>query len=577
MIPFLKQYLRKYWYFFLGAFLCLILTNYLTILIPLKIQTIIDYYPKASESHIFPHRALLGIILLALGMLLVRSFSRVLMFYPGRAVEHEIRKDIYSHIMSLPQSFFRKNSVGDMMCHMVEDVNNIRLMVGLVSLHFFNTFLIYTFSLYHMFQIDRYLMLIVMSPVPFILLCVRVLSKKLSRYTGKSQEELSRLTKCTIDFLSKVSFIKVSGSQNFVQTVFDEINGTYETSYLKMCRIRAQMFSFIGIINTLGHLVLFVVGGKMLTKETLSIGEFVAFSFYLNLWAWPTASLAWIIHLLQQGRASIKRIQNIMKNEPPLEIKVSSSFDKKTLPVHLEVKDLSFSFEKEVLKNVSFSVLPGKSLGVFGVTGSGKTVLANVLAGIEKAPEETVMINGSFVEKWSHKEYQNLLSYVPQSTFLFSQSVCQNITFEKSFKENKLLEKKLKKVAQVASIDKEIETLAKGYDTIIGVKGAKLSGGQRQRVSLARALFKPHGLLVLDDVLSSLDSETESMIVDNLFGGECDATKIIISHRTSILSKCDHILVLDEGRCLAQGTHKSLLLEEGLYRETWKYQRALLS
>lgn len=243
--------------------------------------------------------------------------------------------------------------------------------------------------------------------------------------------------------------------------------------------------------------------------------------------------------------------------------------------VGLEVKNLSFSFEDNgppILKNVSFQLSPGHSLGIFGTTGSGKSVLAQLLAGVEKAPRDTVFVNGHSIETWPLQSYRKMLSYVPQSSFLFSESIVDNIAFA-DVEGAVLRDQRSQDMAHLACVDKDINIFPQGYQTLVGEKGVILSGGQRNRIALARALFKPYAFLILDDILSAVDHKTEKELIERLYGHNTEATKVIVSHRVSALMRCEHILVIEHGKVAAQGTHETLIAQPGVYRDTWRYQK----
>lgn len=576
MRGFARTYLVKHWPYFAAGVVCLILTNYLTILIPLKVKDVIDSFAHNDQGLQSLRSMIFVIVGLATAMFVVRSLSRILIFYPGRYVEYEVRKDVYHHLMRLGQPFYRRFAVGDLMSRMLNDINNIRLMVGLAVLHVLNTVLIYVLVFYQMRSISLELLVFVLCPIPLAVLLVLRLAKNLYRYTGRTQKRLGDLTNFIVEALGGVHIIKSFSAEEGVLQAFDRENLAYERNHLKVCRIRAQMFPFIGIISSLGQLILFVVGGRMVIEQRLSLGEFVAVSAYLHMLAWPTAAFAWIIHIVQRGRVSLNRVQDILQARPQVaDSSVTDMALQASASVGIAVKDLSFKFHEDgadILKDVSFEVKPGQSLGVFGATGSGKSVLAQLLAGVEKAPLKSICVNNRPLEEWPLQSFRSMLAYVPQSSFLFSKSIADNIAYA-HFDENLASDERVLESSQMACVAEDIALFPQKYQTLVGEKGVVLSGGQRNRISLARSLYKDYSLLILDDILSAVDHKTEAALVKSIFAHQPHSTKVIVSHRVSALTRCDNIIVLEHGAVVAQGRHEELVQQDGIYRDTWLYQK----
>jgi ATP-binding cassette subfamily B multidrug efflux pump len=360
---------------------------------------------------------------------------------------------------------------------------------------------------------------------------------------------------------------------------FDPLNELFFRKSIKQARLRTTIFPFIAVGGTLGQIFLLLIGGKLIIEKTLSIGDFVAMSSYVALLSWPTASLAWIINIIQRGKSSWSRVESILnqKVDFPFNFESKSSSISLLINPRITIKNLSFSYNtlsesttnQVVLNNVSFDIQPGMVLGVFGPSGSGKSTLARILAGIEPIQNDTYLLNNKCFNQWDIAEFRHQISYVDQQPFLFSVPIVENI----DFMQNNHNMETIKAMTTLAAVDGDIQRFSDQYNTLVGERGVVLSGGQKTRLALARALFKPHSLLILDDVLSAVDHETEQELISNLQNDKMARTSVIISHRISALTQCDHIIVLDKGRIVDQGSHQDLLASEGLYHYSWQYQK----
>ncbi len=574
MWQFIKQYPSKYWPYYVIGIISLILTNIALVSIPLQIRNAIDQFvQQQNHVHAIQH-TLLILIGLAIALLIFRTLSRVMFFIPGRNVEFNIRNDLYTHLLKCPSRLFRNESVGDIMSRLINDIQGLRVLVALACLHIINTTLTYTLVIYQMVSMNPLLTLWVLCPIPISLICVRGLTKLLYTFTRKNQFLLGKLTNFIVENLGSIVIVKNYGMERVIQTLFEKENLDFLDNSIKLAKVRSSIFPVIGIIGSLGQLILFVLGGKLIIEGQLTIGEFTAFSTYVLQIIWPTVSLGWIINIIQRGRVSLKRIQDLLEIIPdPDPDTPFNPIHKTTTPPNLTIKNLSFSYkETPVLHNLSFHIKSGKKCGVFGTTGSGKSTLAQLLSGLEKAPHHTYFINDVPIENIPIGQFWKDLTYVPQTPYLFSETIADAISFSAE-KQPDTVTEKIRQAAKTACFTKDIHAFSKSYDTLIGEKGVILSGGQKKRLALARALYKEHKLLIIDDVLSALDHEIEHHINRNLHAHQPDCTSIIISNRISALEHCDHILVLDKGAIIDHGTHTSLIQKEGLYKDTWEYQQ----
>mgnify|MGYP006418302993 CR=1 FL=1 len=570
MWKFINQYVKKYWLIYSCGFIALTATNLAAVRIPLEIKAIIDGLKTNDQSDL--KRFFLVIVGLAAIIFISRTLSRLFFFIPGRNVEFDIRNDLYKHLIRLSPRFYKENKVGDLMSRLVNDLSGIRVFVALAALHIFNTTISYIFVFSEMIKISLPLTLYVIAPIPLAMFGIRFLVKKLFIYMVRYQKLLGEVTDKIVEALSNIHLIKSYGIEDSTLSMFKEKNEEFLENGINLAKYRSSMFPFIGIIGSLGQCILFFVGGLWIIKDQLTIGDFTAMSLFLAQIVWPTASLAWIINIIQRGRTSLKRVNKIL-DEP----EYYRPEDKQNIDIDnnaMSVKNLTFSFpdsKTPALNDVSFDIPKHSSIGFFGPTGCGKTTLAKILAGLETPPKNSVFLNYQDITSIPIATYWGLISYVPQLSFLFSDTITENIGYanQKFESPNKDI---IEKLSKASSVYNDVMAFPDDFETIIGEKGIILSGGQKKRISLARALYKKHSILILDDHLSAVDHKTEHFINKAIYELELK-TKIVVSHRISALVDCDNILVLENGKIVNQGSHKELIKKEGLYKDTWLYQQ----
>jgi len=579
MLEFLKKYPSRYWRYYLGGLVALIVTNYVAALIPRKIEGAIDLLDKATVAE--PSERILNYVWIVAGLSLVlfivRSISRILIFYPGRFVEFDLRNDLYRKLISLDQDFYQKHKTGDLMSRLINDITNLRLMVGFAALSFGNTAVMFVFVLYQMFNINTRLTLLSLSPVPIIIGFIFWVVRYYHKAVLENQEQLGELTDQAVETFGGINLIKSFGADQGFFELFQKENLKFRRSTLRVAVLRSIMFPMLTVIGSIGHFVLFFAGGPMIVRGELTLGEFTAFSAYIVLLAWPTASMAYMISVYQRGKVALKRINDIFSEEPVLND--SDSVDHSlelNSPPSVKISELTIKLDSgpdavPQLNNISLELEAGDSLGIFGPTGSGKSVLARVLARSIPVPSDRISIAGEDINSWPLAELRAGISYVPQNSFLFSDTVSSNISYaEPSLEGDRVLQ-----MARRAAVDGDIEKFPEQYETLIGERGVVLSGGQKNRLALARAFFKEHQLIILDDVLSSVDHETENTLIKQLSDPNDPKTLVIIAHRVSALLKCDKIIVIEKGSITAEGTHEELIRQPGIYQDTWNYQNLL--
>ena len=570
MWSFIKEYPTIYWRWYLMGFISLVLTTFITTLIPIEIMHIIDAINE-SKSWALLQPIIIKLIALAIGLAIVRTLSRILIFTPGRHVEYDLRKKIHSHLLTLPPSFFRRHTIGDTMSRMINDIQALRLMSAFGFLHIINTTMIYTLVIIQMVNIHPILTLWVLLPVPFALFVIRFFVKKLYGYIKASQEQLGSITDFFVESVANIGLIKTYTAEKRIISEMQKDNAQYRDTQIGLASIRSTMFPFIATIGSIGQIILLYKGGQLIISGAISIGELVAFSTYLVLLAWPTAALSWLINIIQRGIASLARVQDILSTPPHPQINAPHKYEL-TSPPTISLKNLTFRYDdasQAVLSNISFSIDAGKRLGIFGATGSGKTTLANLISLIEPTDPGTLFYNDTDITRINATDLRSGISVVPQKRFLFSTSIFNNIVFS----DPSLPRDEAQLAAKRACVLNDIQAFPDQWDTLVGEKGIILSGGQQHRLAMARAYAAHHQVLILDDVLSSVDHETEQQMIEALYNDFNHPTTIIIAHRISALSACDHIIVLDAGKIIDQGSHQELISRDGPYKATWQYQQ----
>ncbi len=589
MFSFLKKYPAKYWVWYLFGIFALLTTNAVTAVIPRKIEKAVDLMQKIDTSPDTIWRLVWWIIIFSVVLLIVRTLSRILIFFPGRFVEFDLRNDLFAHLLTLPSKFYRKHKMGDLMSRLMNDIQSLRLMVGFGFLHLLNTAGMYIFIVYQMLQIDTTLTLFVLLPIPiFLLLCASFVTR-IYTTISQNQKELGQVTDFIVETFSSIPVLKSFCAELSFERLFEEQNQQYQNSHIHLAKLRSQMFPLVAVMGSVGHLILFGMGGDRVIHGTLSLGQFVAFSAYITILSWPTASMGWLVNVIQRGLSSLERVQEILGERQETK---NFNWGKKlsytrgeeergvSTPPSIEVRALSFRFPENsansvngfLLKDISFQIKQGTVLGIFGPTGSGKSVLANLLTRIEEAPAKTLFFNGIPIEEWPLDQFREMTAYVNQNSFLFSEAIAENIAYGRSFHEALPDDARVALAALSASLESDIEDFPDRYNTLIGERGIILSGGQKSRTALARAFYKTHLFLVLDDILSSLDHRTGKKLIENILKRRASLTTILISHRVAALTQCDQILVLEHGRITASGTHLELIEKEGVYRDTYQYQ-----
>ena len=564
-------YLRAHRGVLAGGALLLLLTNGFDKAIPWLLKIAVDAFTTAQVGR--AQEAALALVVLALFMLVTRVYSRVLIFNVARDVEYTLRAQILAQLHRLGAGFFGKSSAGDIMSRATNDLGQVRLLLGFGALNLVNAVVAYVSALALMITISPTLTLVALAPYPLFLLATRLFVRKLFTVSQEQQRVLGRLAERAQEYLSGVRVVRAYAADGFEAARFDVVNREAVSRTMAVVGLRALMTPVLMGISAAGTLLVLYRGGLMINAGTLSKGELLAFYAYLTQLVWPTMAFGYLLSIVQRGRAAYGRVREILDAEPD----IREDAQPLSLPRGeggrlgrgaLSVSGLSFAYGgRKVLDDVSFELPEGGTLAIVGRTGSGKSTLAGLLARLLPTPSGAVRLDGMDITKLRLRELRKAVGYAPQEPFLFSTTVGRNIGFALDQPDDPAALARIRSAAEEAAILAELERLPDGLDTVVGERGVQLSGGQKQRVALARALLSGPAVLVLDDPLSAVDAKTERAILDALERAARGRSLILITSRTGAAARCDHILLLDEGRVKERGTHSQLVRRGGMYAE----------
>jgi ATP-binding cassette subfamily B multidrug efflux pump len=556
--------LRRHRVTFLAGAIYLLAFNAIRAVIDLALRTGVD----DLQANRFAHAERFGLLLLALSTaaVVVRVRSRVVLFNGGRDVEYELRAALLAKLHTLGPSFFRRMPVGEVMSRTTNDLGQVRLLFGFGALNVVNTVLAYVSALAVMIGLSPTLTLASMIVYPALIFGTRGFSKTMFAATRQTQDALGKMSEQVQSNLAGVRVVRSFALEESEQARFEASNVDYLEKSLRLARVRGSMGPIMGMLGTVGTMVVFWLGGRMVVSGALSPGAFVAFLSALARLAWPTMALGFMLAILQRGRASFARLAEVFAAEPdvvsgprPAPSSVSGA---------LEVRGLSFAYregDRQVLDGVSFSVPAGGSIAIVGRTGSGKSTLASLLPRLLPAPVGTVFLDGVDVCDLPLTTVRGSIGYAQQDSFLFSTTVLRNVGFSIDDPDSPAGRARATRALEDAFVLDEVRRFADGLETVVGERGVQLSGGQRQRIALARALMREPPVLVLDDPLSAVDAKTEAAILEAIERQKTARTVILITHRVAAAARCQRIVVLDGGTIAEEGTHAELIARGGLY------------
>lgn len=582
-LSYLNKYFIKYKYSFSLGILITIIAQIFSLFTPKFISkslNAIEKFDKLPETDqtsqviIDSYRdGLIHNVLLIIATTIVAGFLTFLMrqtlIVMSRHIEFDLKNEVFRQYENLSQNFYKQNRTGDLMNRISEDVSKVRMYVGPAVMYTINTFIRFAIVIIYMYNVSPLLTLYTILPLPILSYCIFKLSSEINKRSTTFQQYLSKVSSFSQEIFSGIRVIKANSLENQHQNNMVALADESKKKSLDLAKVQSLfgplMIALIGISN----LVVIYFGGVMYINGTIpNIGTIAEFILYVNMLTWPVASLGWVSSMVQEAEASQKRLNEFLKLEPEIKNKNENHSD---IQGSISFEDVSYTYEDtniEALKNVTFTVKKGETLAILGKTGSGKSTILSLISRLYDVTDGKITIDQQEISTLNLNDLRNNIGIVPQDAFLFSDTIKNNIKFgNQNATDEEVIE-----AAKNAVVHDNIAAFNKQYDTILGERGITLSGGQKQRVSIARAIIKNPAILLFDDCLSAVDTETEETILNNLFEICKDKTTIIVSHRVSSAKNADKIIILEDGRIIQQGSHNQLINQEGYYASLYLKQ-----
>lgn len=496
-------------------------------------------------------------------------FVRQTLIVMSRHIEYDLKNEIYAHYQSLPLSFYRRHNTGDLMARISEDVSQARMYLGPGIMYGINLITLSVMLIAYMFMINVKLSFYALLPLPLLSISIFYVNNIINRKSTEIQQNLSRLSTFVQEAFSGIRVIKAFARESDSVKNFSKNSETYKKKAIQLSFVESLFFPLmIGLIGLSTILVVYV-GGIEVMNGRITNGVIAEFVIYINMLTWPVTAIGWVSSIIQRAAASQERINEFLHTHTDI---VSEKNIQQTLRGEIEFDQVCLIYPEtgiHALKNVSFTLTMGETLGILGTTGAGKSTLANLICRLYDVSKGEIRIDGRNIKDYDLHSLRSQIGYVPQDVFLFSDTIANNIAFGR---EDAVSEQEIIQAAKDADLYENILDFPDQFQTRIGERGISLSGGQKQRLSIARAIIRKPKILILDDSLSAVDTKTENAILNNLSGIMAERTSIIISHRVSSLKLADKIIVMDEGHIIEQGTHESLLELNGFYKELYEKQ-----
>ncbi len=569
LIKFILSYYKKTPFRIIFGFLMLILVDIVQLIIPRVAQKSIDYIVLGKDY--FDKIVFLTIIigLLALSIGILRFSWRMIILGMSHFIEYDFKNKLYDHLLKLDVSFFNRVKTGDLMAHMTNDMQAIRMSTAFGIISAFDSVFLFLATLIFMLRMNVKLTLLALLPLPFVSIITLISMKLNFKYFKKVQESFSNMTDKVQELISGIKIVQSFNQQEKEIQRFNIISKDYVDKNIILIKIWGIMFPLIFFFSDLGAAIVLFFGGQQTILGEISTGQFIAFFVYLGIITWPMMAVGFASNIFQRGNASFKRVYEFLKEEPKIKNKKDAKY---ILPEgDIEFKDVSFYYDKGnyILDKVSLKINKGEYVGIIGRIGTGKTTLIKLILRILIEREGKILFDGIDANDIMIEGIRDTIGYVPQDSFLFSMTIRDNIRFANKDADDKFIDE----VIRISSFDKDLKDFKDGLNTLVGERGVTLSGGQKQRLCIARALVRKPKILILDDALSAVDTNTEKEILKNLYNYSKNITTIVISHRISSFINADNIYVLKDGKIESSGKHEELILKSPVYREFYRIQK----
>ena len=581
----INKYLYKYKGLLLLGIIFTVISNIFVIIPAQLVRIAIDYVVESFSLYRPLMKGGLGEIarenfldfvfvfgILILVMALLRGFFlfliRQTIIIMSRKVEYDMKNEIFEHYQDLPLSFYRKNSTGDLMARISEDVSRVRMYLGPAIMYGLNLLILFPLVIFYMISVNAELTLYSLLPLPILSVSIYFVNNLINERSEKIQRSLSELSTFVQEAFSGIRVLKAFVREEDSAREFAKASEEYKYKSIELTRVNALFFPLIMALVGISTIITVYVGGLMVIEGEIGYGVIAEFILYVNILTWPVTSLGWVTSIVQRAAASQTRINEFLDTQNDI---ISTENLESEIEGDIEVKDLTFIYPDSGIKaldHISFKIKAGETLGIIGTTGSGKSTIANLLMRMYDPSSGSIEIDGKDIRRYQISGMRKQIGFVPQDVFLFSDTISNNIAFGLDNADRALIEK----AAKDADVYQNIVDFPKGFETMLGERGITLSGGQKQRVSIARAIAKEPKILILDDCLSAVDTKTENSILTALKKIMEHRTSVIISHRVSSAKLADQIIVLHDGKIIERGNHDSLMAQKGVYAELFEKQ-----
>lgn len=586
----LNKYFYKYRYRLVLGMLFVIVSNLFSAFpakaVSAAVDELVKYLQQISSKHLtefevkeataYLTKQVIWFALLIVGLTLLRALFMFLMrqsiIVMSRLIEYDLKNEVFAHYQILSASFYRKNNTGDLMARISEDVSRVRMYIGPAVMYFTNLTATFLVIIPIMFSVHAQLALWVLAPLPILSYTIFKVNNIINKRSDEIQQQLSVITNTAQETFNGIRVLKAFGAERWFKPLFIAQAERYKDKNLELAKVDATFFPLMVFLTGCSTLIAVSIGGYYVLHGEITIGNIAEFVIYVNLLTWPVASLGWTSSLVQRAAASQQRLNEFLQEKPEIVQTTSSGFHFNHL---IEFKGVSFTYpgkQLPALKNINITIEKGRTLAVLGTTGSGKSTFIQLLLRMMDCTQGDILIDGKSLSQIDLKAYKNIIGYVPQEVFLFSDTIKNNIAFGLDLHDSKNFDEEVLKASNAAALHENVTNFTHGYETMLGERGITLSGGQKQRLSIARALIKNPEILILDDCLSAVDTHTEAQILQNLRPIMRNKTSFIVSHRVSTVKDADFIIVLHEGEIVESGNHPQLLQKQGIYYTLYNKQ-----